>query len=146
VAGGWKSSNPVIVPQSSKCFNSKMVKHYALTNVNSDRGFESWPGYEVKPPDCHSSLEENGLLVTGFPATGRIFGRRADVVYPRPGSFGSHGHRIDFCESVALNHFAIKAFCTFRVLFRKVQNALIAKWLSTVFSHSHSTRYVVTLD
>jgi hypothetical protein len=34
-----------------------MVKHCALTNVSSDRGFESWPGYEVKPPDCHISLE-----------------------------------------------------------------------------------------
>jgi hypothetical protein len=33
-----------------------MVKHCALTNVDSDRGFESWPGYEVKPPDCQSSL------------------------------------------------------------------------------------------
>jgi hypothetical protein len=36
--------DPVIVPQSAKCFNSKMVKHCALTNVNSDRGFESRPG------------------------------------------------------------------------------------------------------
>jgi hypothetical protein len=34
-------NDPVIVPQSAKCFNSKMVKHCALTNVNSDRGFES---------------------------------------------------------------------------------------------------------
>jgi hypothetical protein len=36
--------DPVIVPQSAKCLNSKMVKHCALTNVNSDRGFESRPG------------------------------------------------------------------------------------------------------
>ncbi len=35
-------------------------------------------------------------MVTGFPATGRIFGRQADVAHPKPGSFGSHGHRIDF--------------------------------------------------
>jgi hypothetical protein len=93
-----------IVPRSAKCLNSKMVKHCALTNVNSDRGFESWPGYEVKPPDCHSSLEAHGHWI---PATGRILGRRADVAHPRPGSFGSHGHRIDFCESAVLNHFAI---------------------------------------
>ncbi len=92
-----------------------MVKHCALTKVNSDRGFESWPGYEVKPPDCHSSLEAHGLLDTGFPATARIFGRRADVAHPRPGSFGSHGHRIDFCESAVLNQI--------QLLFRKVQNA-----------------------
>ncbi len=44
------------------------------------------------------------------------------------------------CESVVLNHFAMKAFCTLRnnnwiqLLFRKVQNALIAKWLSTALS------------
>jgi hypothetical protein len=54
-----------------------------------------------------SSLETHGLLVTGFPATGHIFWRQADVAHPRPGSFGSHGHRIDFCESAVLNHFAI---------------------------------------
>ena len=48
--------------------------------------------------------------------------------------------RIDICESAVLNHFAIKAFCTLRnnnwiqLLFRKVQNALIAKWLSTALS------------
>jgi hypothetical protein len=35
----------LIVPRSAKCLNSKMVKHCALTNVNSDRGFESWPGH-----------------------------------------------------------------------------------------------------
>ena len=46
-----------------------MVKHCALTNVNSDRGFESWPGYEVKPPDCHSSLEAHGQLDYQPPAT-----------------------------------------------------------------------------
>ena len=79
-------------------FMAKLVKHCALTNVNSDRGFESWPGYEVKPPDCHSSLEAHGHW---FPATGRIFGRRADVAHPRPGSFGPHGRRIDFCEDAA---------------------------------------------
>ncbi len=43
-------------------------------------------------------------MVTGFPTTGRIFGRQTDVAHPRPGSFGSHGHRIDFCESTVLNH------------------------------------------
>jgi hypothetical protein len=42
--------------------------------------------------------------------------------------------------SAQCNHFAIKAFCTLRnnnwiqFLFRKVQNALIAKWFSTVLS------------
>ncbi len=41
--------------------------------------------------------------------------------------------RVSGCESAVLNHFAIKAFCTLRnnnwiqLLFRKVQNALIAK-------------------
>jgi hypothetical protein len=29
----------LIVPQSAKCFYSKMVKRCALTNVNYDRGF-----------------------------------------------------------------------------------------------------------
>ena len=29
----------LIVPQSAKCFYIKMVKHCALTNVDSDRGF-----------------------------------------------------------------------------------------------------------
>jgi hypothetical protein len=53
----------LIVPQSAKCLNSKMVKHCALTIVNSDRGFESWPGYEVKPPDCHSSLEAHDPVI-----------------------------------------------------------------------------------
>jgi hypothetical protein len=81
-------------------FMSKLIKHCALTNVNSDRGFEFWSGYEVKPPDCHSSLEAHGHWI---PATGHIFGRRADVAHPRPGSFGSHGHRIDFCESTVFN-------------------------------------------
>ena len=93
-------------------FIAKWLMHCVLTNVNSDRGFESWPGYEVKPPDCHSSLEAHGQRILDFPATGRIFGRRADVAHPRPGSFGPHGHRIDFCESAMLNHFAIKEFCT----------------------------------
>jgi hypothetical protein len=92
----------------AQCLTILLLKHFALCgtitgNVNSDRGFESWTGYEFKPPDCHSSLEAHGLLVTGFPATGRIFGRRADVAHPRPGSFGSHGHRIDFCETTRSN-------------------------------------------
>ena len=42
-----------------------------------------------------------------FLVTDRIFGRRADVVYPRSGSFGPHGHRIDFCQSAVLDRFAI---------------------------------------
>ena len=58
--------DPVIVPSSAKCLNSKMVEHYALTNVNSDRGFESWSGYEVKPPDSHSSLEGHGQKKLGY--------------------------------------------------------------------------------
>jgi hypothetical protein len=41
-------------------FYSKMVKHCVLTNVNSDRWFESCPGHEVQPPDCQSSLEAHG--------------------------------------------------------------------------------------
>ena len=44
------------------------------------------------------------------------------------------------CESAVLNHLVIKAFCTSRnnnwiqLLFREVQNAFIAKWLSTARS------------
>ncbi len=45
--------------------------------------------------------------------TGRIFGRRADVAHPRPGSFGSHGHRIDFCESAVLNQLCHKSILHF---------------------------------
>jgi hypothetical protein len=84
---------------------------------------------------------------TGFTDTGRIFGRRADVANPRAGPFGLHGHRIDFCESAVLNHFAIKAFCTSRnnkldpsLLFHEMQNAFIAKWFSTVLSQQGYTR------
>ena len=80
--------------------------------INSDLGFESRPGNEVKPPDCHSSLETHGQRILDFPVTDRIFGRRADVAHPRPGSFGPHGHRIDFCESAVFDHFAIKVFFT----------------------------------
>ncbi len=45
-----------------------------------------------------------------------------------------------YCESAVLNHFAIKALCTLRnndwiqLLFRKVQNALITKWLNAALS------------
>ena len=67
-----KRSAPVIVPHSVNCFYGKVGKRSALTNVNSDRGFESWPGYEVKPPDCQSSLEAHGQWKLEFPATGRI--------------------------------------------------------------------------
>jgi hypothetical protein len=49
------------------------VKHCALTNVNSDRGFESCPEYEVKPPDSYSSLETHGQWILDFPDTGRIW-------------------------------------------------------------------------
>ncbi len=45
-----------------------------------------------------------------------------DVAHPRPGSFGSHGHRIDFCESVVLYQFCYK-----KLLFTKVQNAFVGK-------------------
>jgi hypothetical protein len=54
-------------------------------------------------------------------------------------------HQKARCERAVLNHFAIKSFCTLwnnnwiqllwsSYLFRKVQNALIAKWLSTTLS------------
>ncbi len=113
-------------------------------------------GMRLNLPIAIVPLRRTDKKDTGFPATGRIFGRRADVAHPRPGSFGSHGHRIDFCESAVLNHFAIKAFCTLwnnnwifctlrnnnwiQLLFRKVQNALIAKWLSTTLSQCSHTR------
>jgi hypothetical protein len=69
-----------------------------VQNVNSDRGFESWPftGYETMSSLLPMRRTDNWTL--DFPTTGRIFGRRADVD-PRSGSFGSHGHRIDFFES-----------------------------------------------
>jgi hypothetical protein len=89
-----------------------MVKRSVLVNVNSDRGFDSLPGYEVKLPDCQSSLETHRQRMLDFAVTGRIFGRRADVAHPRPGSFGSprSPNRIDFCENAVLNHSDIKAF------------------------------------
>jgi hypothetical protein len=34
--------------------------------------------------------------------------------FPRSGSFGPHGHRIDFCENTVFYHFATKAFCALR--------------------------------
>ncbi len=101
--------DPVIVPRSENCFCITIVKDYSLTNVKSDRGFESWPGHEVKPPDWHSSLETHGQL--DLPVTGHIL-----------------------CESAVLYHCAIKAFCTSRnnnwiqLLFREVQNAFIEQW------------------
>ena len=91
-----------------------LVYHCTLTNVNFDRGFESWSftGYDVEPLTCHSSLETHGQWILDFPSTDRIFGRRVDVPHPRSGSFGPHGHRIDFCEGTVFNHFPIKAFYT----------------------------------
>jgi hypothetical protein len=89
-----------------------------LTIVNSDCGFDPWPWYEVKPPDCQSSLETHGPLI--LEATGRIFGRRTDVAHPRPGSFGSPRSPNDFCE--------------IQLLFRKRKNDFIAEWLSAAFS------------
>jgi hypothetical protein len=56
---------------------AKFVQRCALTNVNSDRGFESCPnvGYEVEPPACQCSvLEAHGQWTLDFPATGRMFG------------------------------------------------------------------------
>jgi hypothetical protein len=50
-----------------------MVKHCALTNVNSDRGFESWTGHEVQPLDCQSSLEVQRQRILDFPDTGHIY-------------------------------------------------------------------------
>ena len=88
----------------------KVGKRSVLTNVKSDRGFESWPDHEVKPPDCHSSLEVHGQLDYQPPAANlgdeqmlRILGRG------HSGHSAPHGHRIDFCESAAFTNFAIKA-------------------------------------
>ncbi len=139
---GEQYLDPVIVPWIGRCFYIKMVKYCTLTNVILTTGFESWPfvGYEVEPPTCHSSLEVQGQWILDLPSTDHIFGRRADVPHPRPGSFGPHGHRIDFCERVVLNHFVIKVFCTsgnnnwIQLLFRELEDVFISKWLSTVFS------------
>ena len=81
--------DPVIVLHCVNCFYGKVGKHSVLTNVKSDRGFKSWPGHEVKPPDCHSSLEAHGQLDYQPPAT--YLGDERDVAHPRPGSFGSFG-------------------------------------------------------
>ncbi len=50
-------------------------------------------------PIAKGPLRSTDKKILDFPATGRIFGRRADVTHPRPGSFGPHGHRIDFGEN-----------------------------------------------
>jgi hypothetical protein len=42
-----------------------------------------------------------------FLVTDHIFGRRADVTFPRSESFGPHGHRTDFCQSAEIDRFAI---------------------------------------
>jgi hypothetical protein len=60
------------------------------------------------PHTCESAVL-NHFAIKAFC---HIFGRRADVTHPRSGSFGPHGHRIDFCESAVFDHFPIKAFCT----------------------------------
>ena len=69
--------------------STALGKHSAPTNVKSDRWFESWPGHEVKPPDCHSSLESHGQLDYQPPVT--HLEDEQDVAHPRPGSFGSFG-------------------------------------------------------
>ena len=61
-------------------FYDEVGKHIVLTNVKSDRGFESWLGYEVKPPDYHSSLDENGQLDYQSPVT--YLGDEKHVVNP----------------------------------------------------------------
>ena len=83
------SQDPIIVADYVNCFYDKVGKYDALTNVKSDRGFKSWPGHEVKPPDYHSSLEVHGQLDYQSPAT--YLGDEQDVTHPRPGSFGSLG-------------------------------------------------------
>jgi hypothetical protein len=95
--------------KSNLCFaDSNWIKVgktlFSHINVNSNRGFESCPfvGYEVEPPACQCSLlVAHGQWTLDFPGTGRILGRRVDVAHLRPGTFGPHGHRIDFCESAA---------------------------------------------
>ncbi len=93
-------------------------KALALTNVNSDHGFESCPklrGMRLNLPLANVPfLRSTDNWTLDYPATGRIFGRRPDVAHPRPESFGPHGHRIDFCESVVIYHCEIKAFSTLR--------------------------------
>ncbi len=94
----------VSLPQLPPPYRYIFILHFYILTVGSNlgRGRESRTSRLPK-----SSLETYGLLVTGFPSTGRIFGSQTDVPYPRPGSFGSHGHRIDFCESAVFNHFVI---------------------------------------
>ncbi len=70
------------------------------------------PGRGMSQSIAKVPLRHTDKKILDFPATDRIFGRRADVAHPRPGSFGPHGHRIDFCESTVLDHFVIKSFCT----------------------------------
>ena len=107
--------DPVVVPHCVNCFYGNVDKHSVLTNADSDRGFESCPGYEVKSPDCQSSLEEHGQWILEFPVTGRIIGRRADVTHPRPGS-GSVPTvtELIFCENAVFTNFAIKEIYAMR--------------------------------
>jgi hypothetical protein len=58
-------------------------------------------GMRLNLPIAIVPLRRTDNWTLDFPATGRIFGRRADVAHPRPGSFGAHGHQIDFCERAA---------------------------------------------
>jgi hypothetical protein len=82
----------------------------------------------------NSSLEAHGLLVTGFPDTGRIFGRQADVAHPSPGSFGSHGHRIDFCESAVHTMLLFVCVCVSLSLSLYIlQNPNIIIFIETIY-------------
>jgi hypothetical protein len=108
--------DPVIVPLSAKCFYSKMVKHCALTKINSVTVGTEWPRPR-KRNICSSPKCAAGGWKLQYSLSVRLKGimssRRFNLIpHERPGLEPTV--RIDFCESAVLNHFAIKAFCTSR--------------------------------
>jgi hypothetical protein len=132
----------------AQCLTILLFKHFALCGTitgwlstalsqmstltvgsNLGRGRESQTS---RLPN--SSLEAHGLLVTGFPDTGRIFGRQADVAHPSPGSFGSHGHRIDFCESAVHTMLLFVCVCVSLSLSLYIlQNPNIIIFIETIY-------------
>ena len=83
-----------------------MVKRCAPTNVNSDRGFNSGRRRGNNPHPQIPDPSFPGAHGRWASATGRKYMLAnmrlcASAHASRPGSFGSHGHRIDFCGSAA---------------------------------------------
>jgi hypothetical protein len=72
-------------------------------------------GMRLCPPACQCSLlEAQGQLDTG---------ESSHRPHIWPGSFGPHGHRIDFCESQCFNHFSFRREKLLRTHYRRIANA-----------------------